>query len=201
MPELFFPGSQSIRRTLPPVLCETANDADSMSRLHSSRDMPGGKEISKPNGNFKQEICLGSELEMNKNCARMKSKPFIPFSFVLENLYPREPRIKPMFGCFGVYLDEKIVFILRKRKEHLNDNGVWLATSKQYHSELHNSFPSMRSIGVLGNGETNWQIIPEDASTFESDVLHLCELVRKGDKRIGKIPGRKKEQHAKNKFS
>jgi hypothetical protein len=130
----------------------------------------------------------------------MKSKPSIPFSFVLENLYPKEPRIKPMFGCFAVYLDEKIIFILRKREEHQDDNGVWLATSRKHHSDLKKIFPMMRSIGVLGNGETNWQIIPEEVPSFESDVLCLCELVRKGDKRIGKIPGRKKRTNYKNKF-
>jgi hypothetical protein len=125
----------------------------------------------------------------------MKPKRTIPFSFVLEYLYPKEPHIKPMFGCIGVYLDKKIVFILRKSKEHIGDNGVWFATSKEYHDELRKFFPSMRSIGVLGNGETNWQVIPEEVATFESDVLRLCELVRKGDKRIGKIPRRKKENN------
>ncbi|MFI5253633.1 MAG: hypothetical protein ACHQQQ_14520 [Bacteroidota bacterium] len=86
--------------------------------------------------------------------------------------------------------------MLRKKKEHPSDNGVWFATSEAYHRELSKLMPSIRSIKILGKGKTNWQIIPESGTGFESDVLSLCELVRKGDKRIGHIPSKKKNREA-----
>lgn len=111
-----------------------------------------------------------------------------PFSFVFDYLYPKEPRIKPMFGCYALYLDRKIVLILRKRKVHPEANGVWLATAKEHHSSLKKLFPSMRSIGLLGEQPTNWQVLPETSTDFESSVIKACELIVKGDPRIGRIP-------------
>lgn len=111
-----------------------------------------------------------------------------PFSFVLDYLYPKEPVIKPMFGCHALYLDGKIVLVLRKRTEHSEANGVWLATSREHHESLKKLFPSMRSIAMLGEPPTNWQVLPEASSDFESSVIKACELVVKGDPRIGRIP-------------
>ena len=121
-----------------------------------------------------------------------KKKP--PFSFVIDYLAHKEPVVKPMFGCYAVYIERKIYFILRKRESHRSDNGVWIAVSKADHKELKKLLPSMRSIKVLGNGPTNWQIIPEGAVSFESEVLKVCEMVLKGDPRIGKIPKPKKKK-------
>ncbi len=47
----------------------------------------------------------------------------------------------------------------------------------------------MRSIQVLGKRVTGWQVLPVDASDFESAPLRACKLVLAGDPRIGKIPG------------
>ena len=123
----------------------------------------------------------------------MKEK--IPYSFVLDNLYPAEVTVRPMFGCHAVYIGPRIVLILRKRREHRSDNGVWMATSEEHHRSLKKEFPAMRSIGLLGNGPTNWQVIPESSRDFESSVLLACALILKGDPRIGTPPkpkGRKK---------
>jgi hypothetical protein len=100
-----------------------------------------------------------------------------------------------MFGCFAVYVDKRIVFILRKRNNHTDDNGVWFATSKEYHRDLQKILPSMRSVRVLGKGTTNWQLIPEATDDFESEVLLLCEMVRKGDRRIGHVPKQRKSKN------
>ena len=118
----------------------------------------------------------------------LKSPPPIPFSFVLDYLYPKEPRIKPMFGCYALYLDRRIVLILRKRKVHPEANGVWLATSREHHASLKKIFPRMRSIEMIGTAPTNWQLLPEKSRDFESSVIKACELVVKGDPRIGTIP-------------
>jgi len=122
----------------------------------------------------------------------MKQK--IPFEFVLEELDRVHPRVRPMFGCYAIYVGEKLVLILRQRKDHTDDNGVWIATPREHHESLKKQFPCMRSIRLLGTVETVWQNIPVDEDDFEELVLKACELIRKGDARIGKIPKPKKKK-------
>ncbi|WP_394843851.1 hypothetical protein LZC95_43220 [Pendulispora brunnea] len=121
-----------------------------------------------------------------------KKKP-IPFEFVLEELDSLGPWTRPMFGCTAVYVEEKIMFILRDKKKDA-DNGVWVATTKEHHASLRRELPSLRSISVLGPGETGWQMLPVDSDDFEESVLRACAMVRKGDPRIGKVPGAKKKK-------
>ena len=124
-------------------------------------------------------------------------KKTVPFSFVLENLGSHEPVVKPMFGCYAVYIGPKIYFLLRHKSAHPEVNGVWVVTTREHHSTLRKEFPSLGSVTVLGPGDTNWQMIHEDAPDFESSVLRICELVAKGDPRIGRIPARKKKSKPK----
>ena len=124
----------------------------------------------------------------------MKPKAPIPFNFVLDYLFAVDPVVKPMFGCHAIYAGPKIVLILRDRKEHLQDNGVWLATIMEHHDSLKEEFPSMRSIALFGSGVSAWQNIPAEADDFESAVLKACDLILKGDYRIGKIPKPRKRK-------
>jgi hypothetical protein len=80
--------------------------------------------------------------------------------------------------------------VLRDRKND-PDNGVWLATTEEHHRSLHREFPNMRSISILKGAVTGWQVLPADADDFEEAALHACELVRKRDPRIGKVPSRR----------
>ena len=93
-----------------------------------------------------------------------------------------------MFGCTAIYIGEKIVLILREKPTHTPDNGVWLATTHEHHDSLRRDFPSMRSIQLLGEKITSWQVLPSDSPDFEQSAMHACELVLAGDPRIGKIP-------------
>lgn len=124
----------------------------------------------------------------------MKPKKAIPFEFVLDYLYPVIPIIKPMFGGHALYLGEKIILILRERKEHTEDNGVWVATEFEHHESLRKEIPSLRRIHLFGNKETVWQNIPLESDNFEKEVICTCELVKRGDKRIGKIPKSKRKK-------
>jgi hypothetical protein len=125
----------------------------------------------------------------------MKKQASIPFRFVLDELDSLNLRTNPMFGCYGVYIGEKIVLALRSRDSHTDDNGVWIATKPEHHAGLKKIIPSMRSIYVLGGGsDTNWQIIPEQADDFEESVMKICALIKKGDVRIGNIPKSKKKK-------
>jgi hypothetical protein len=123
------------------------------------------------------------------------SKPKnIPFDFVLEQLHRLNPTVKPMFGCHAVYVQNKIVFILRKKDNDEDDNGVWVATTNEHHESLRKEFPSLRSIKVFGGGETGWQVLPFEADDFEESVLQACHLVLRQDGRIGKTPKQKKKK-------
>lgn len=102
-----------------------------------------------------------------------------------------------MFGCHAVYVDDKIVLILRNRESFPQDNGVWLATTEEHHESLRGEFPHMRSIALFESPVTGWQVLPESSADFESAVQRACELILRGDPRIGKIPkGRSRKKKA-----
>jgi hypothetical protein len=117
----------------------------------------------------------------------IKPRKAVPHAFVLDALAGLAPRTNPMFGCLAVYVGEKIVLILRDKRED-EDNGVWLATTEAHHASLRREFPHMRSIRVFGKPVTGWQVLPVDAPDFEPAALRACELIAAGDPRIGKVP-------------
>lgn len=119
----------------------------------------------------------------------MKPRKAIPHAFVLEAVAALSPVTRPMFGCLAIYVEDKIVLILRDKGDDAPDNGVWLATSKEHHESLRREFPNMRSIQVLGKNVTGWQVLPQGAPDFEEAALRACELVAARDPRIGKVPG------------
>jgi hypothetical protein len=119
----------------------------------------------------------------------------IAFDFVLEELYSVDPKVRAMFGSHAVYVKDKIVLILRNRENHRNDNGVWLATSPEHHPSLRKDFPSLRTIGLLGSVETAWQNLPVEDERFEEEVMKACQLILKGDPRIGTIPRPRKKKN------
>lgn len=114
----------------------------------------------------------------------------VPHEFVLDALADLSPTTRVMFGCLAVYVEEKIILVLRDKPKGKADNGVWLATTAEHHESLRREFPRMRSIGVLGKEVTGWQVLPADAADFEEAALRACELILRGDPRIGKIPKR-----------
>jgi hypothetical protein len=121
----------------------------------------------------------------------------VPHQFVLDALASLSPFTRPMFGCLAIYVQEKIVLILRDKPTYPEDNGVWLATMAEHHESLRGDFPNMRSIGLLGKKITGWQILPSDSPDFEEAALRACELVLAGDMRIGKIPVSRRRTKAK----
>lgn len=122
---------------------------------------------------------------------KAKAKKTIPWQFVLEELEKANPYTKPMFGCTAVYVEDRIVLILRDRESSPSDNGIWLATTSDHHVSLQRDFPSMRSIELFGPGPTGWQVLPASALDFEESALKACRLVLRRDPRIGKVPSKK----------
>jgi hypothetical protein len=123
----------------------------------------------------------------------MKATKKIAFEFVLEELNRLQPVARPMFGCHGIYIGEKLVLVTRDKGGEDRDDGVWLATDHEHHESLRREVPSLRSISILGKGETKWQIIPKDSYSFEEDVLKVCSMILKHDLRIGTVPVKKKK--------
>jgi hypothetical protein len=118
----------------------------------------------------------------------VKQRKAVPYEFVLDALADLPTETRTMFGCLAVYLGDKIVLILRDRRDVPADNGVWLATTEEHHESLAREFPSMRSIQLFGKEITGWQVLPADAPDFEQAALHACELILARDPRIGKVP-------------
>lgn len=96
-----------------------------------------------------------------------------------------------MFSGFAVYVGDKIVLMLRDSPKHPEDNGAWLVFSETANPAdpgIRRDFPSIRLIGLLGGKIGHWRLIPADSPTFESEALHACELLLKGDARFGRVP-------------
>ena len=138
--------------------------------------------MSKPHRNTRS-LCLDDPL------FAAKQRKAVPHEFVLEAIASLSPRTRPMFGCLAVYVEDKIVLILRDKRDKTADDGVWLATTEEHHESLRHEFPNMRSIRVLGKKVTGWQVLPSDAPDFEEAALRACELIVARDPRIGKVPG------------
>ncbi len=117
----------------------------------------------------------------------------IPFEFVLEELSPLEPRTRPMFGCTAVYLDERIVCVLRKKGSE--DDGVWLAYEAEREAEVLALFPALAPITLFPDSH-GWRKLSPERPTFEEGVLRVCQLLRTGDTRLGKVPVSRKRSAA-----
>jgi hypothetical protein len=124
----------------------------------------------------------------------------VPHEFVLDAMASLSPETRPMFGCLAVYVGNKIVCVLRdKRDKTADDDGMWLATTVEHHESLRRDFPNMRSIRVLGKDVTGWQVLPASTPDFEQTALRACEFIIAGDPRIGKIPASRRASVATNK--
>jgi hypothetical protein len=123
----------------------------------------------------------------------VKQRKPVPHEFVLDALGDLPTRTRPMFGCLSVYLGDKIVLILRDKRDNSPDNGLWLATTQEHHQSLRREFPLMRSIQVFGKEVTGWQVLPADAPDFEEAAHRACELIVARDPRIGKVPKKRKK--------
>jgi hypothetical protein len=126
-------------------------------------------------------------------------KNSVAFDFVVEQLFSISPIVKPMFGCHALYLKDKILLVLRNRQTETQDNGIWIATTPDHHQSLAADFPSLRNIFVLGSSQSSWRNLPADDDNFESDAIKVCQLILKGDVRIGKLPKTKRKKVANDK--
>ena len=118
-----------------------------------------------------------------------KQKP--PHAFVLEAIEPLHPEVRRMFSGFAVYIDDRIVFMLRDHVKSPQDNGLWLVLAEGIDPsdpKLRRELPSLRRIELLGDMIGHWLLIPSDGPGFEQEALHVCELLLCRDPRVGRVP-------------
>ena len=110
-----------------------------------------------------------------------------PYDFVFDYL-PSRTVVKSRFGMHYVYLDKKIVLMLRKTGKGDGLNGIFVATVKAHHLTLINDVPALTGF-TLDTGEryeSHWKFLSEEDDAFERSAIKICELISHGDKRIGK---------------
>ncbi len=122
---------------------------------------------------------------------RASKKP-IPFRFVLDELEPLDPLVKPMFGCHAVYVGEKLVLFLCDAEKWADQKGLWLPTTPEQYARLAAEFTSARALMNEKLNKSPWLLLPANVPEFESQALKACELVLKNDTRIGRVPKQKK---------
>jgi hypothetical protein len=119
---------------------------------------------------------------------KSQQKKRVPFSFVIEELDSLDPIVKPMFGCFSIYIGDKIVLFLCEREKRPYQKGVWVATTPEYYKSLAQEFSSTRYVEDPKIGRSPWLLLPAGAQDFEEQAMRACELILSGDPRIGRTP-------------
>jgi hypothetical protein len=117
-----------------------------------------------------------------------RSNNRIPYRFVIEELEPIDPVIKPMFGCYSVYIGDKICLFLCDREKPPYRKGVWVATTPESYLSLAQEFSSTSSVENPKIGKSPWLLLPAAAVDFEEQAMHACEMILNRDPRIGRAP-------------
>jgi hypothetical protein len=112
-----------------------------------------------------------------------------PFPFVLEELSSIRPTIKRMFGFTSIYLDGKLLCSLRDSVKQPGSNGMWLYTTAEHVESLAREFPELpkRQLWRSRSGDKAWVILASRLEGFEEYAFKACELILKGDRRIGRL--------------
>src|SRR5262245_21921974 len=122
----------------------------------------------------------------------VNAKKKVPFAFPIEELGALSPEVKPMFGRFAVYIDEKMILFLYDQEKWPDFKGVSLATTPEQYRDLAQEFSSTRDAEPQKIGKHPWLLLPSSAVDFEEQVLKACEMILSGDPRIGRAPEEKK---------
>lgn len=122
-----------------------------------------------------------------KNSAATKKRD--PFPFVIEELTPIRPTIKRWFGFTSLYLDEKLLCSLRDSPRQPGSNGMWLYTTVEHVDSLAKEFPDLpkRQLWRSRSGNKAWVVLASKLEGFEEYAFKACELILRGDQRIGRL--------------
>ena len=128
--------------------------------------------------------------------ASASAKRQAPFQFVLDELLPIRPITRQMFGFTYVYLDEKLLLSLRASVKQPQYNGVWLYTEAEHIESLRREFPQLprRYFWRSRKSGSGWVILAAGLEDFEEYAFRACELILRGDQRIGRVTRRGSKQ-------
>jgi hypothetical protein len=112
-----------------------------------------------------------------------------PFQFVLDELAAVRPAVKRVFGLTYVYLGERLMLALRQSEKQPRFNGLWLYTEAEHVESLRGEFPQLarRCFWKSKKSGSGWIIIASDSEDFEEYAFKACELILRGDRRIGRV--------------
>ncbi len=114
----------------------------------------------------------------------------IPYVFILDYLTGVDFVIKPMFGCYGIYVGAKLcLFLVRRDKpvipnDRTEQNGIYVATTTDHIDALKKDFPAAEFDLLKGNKV--WMFFADGSPNFERYVIKACELMSVFDPRIGR---------------
>src|SRR6266550_2160647 len=121
----------------------------------------------------------------------MKTNPYVkkafPFPFIFEELVPIRPQYRQMFGFTYVYLDQKLLLSLRNNVKQPATNGIWIYTSTEHLESLAKEFPQLPRRQLWRSGKNAWLVLATRLEDFEEYAFKVCELILKGDQRIGRV--------------
>ncbi|HEX8845263.1 MAG TPA: hypothetical protein VF791_11495 [Pyrinomonadaceae bacterium] len=114
------------------------------------------------------------------------------YQFVLDELAPVRPLVRRMFGFTHVYLDAKLLLSLRESAKQPQYNGVWLYTRAEHIESLRREFPTLprRCFWRSRKSGSGWVILASGLEDFEEYAFRACELILKGDSRLGRVTRR-----------
>lgn len=92
-----------------------------------------------------------------------------------------------MFGFTYVYLDDKLLFSLRDSLKRPGSNGMWLYTTAEHLESLGSEFPQLSKRYLWRSGKNAWVILASKLEGFEEYAFKACDLILRGDQRIGKV--------------
>jgi len=123
---------------------------------------------------------------------RVSVKRQARFQFVIDELLPIRPTIKQAFGLTYVYLDEKLMISLRDTVKQPQYNGVWVYTQAEHIESLRREFPLLprRYFWRSKKSGNGWVILSSTLEDFEEYAFRACELILRGDQRIGRVSRR-----------
>ncbi len=113
-----------------------------------------------------------------------------PFQFVLDELLPIRPAVRQMFGFTYVYLDGKLLLSIRNSVKQPRFNGVWLYTQAEHIESLRKEFPLLPKRSFWRSGKNAWVILASTLEDFEEYAFKACELILRGDQRVGRMTRR-----------
>jgi len=116
-----------------------------------------------------------------------------PYQFVLDELLPVRPAVRQSFGSTYVYLDERLLLSLRDSAKQPQYNGVWLYTEAEHIDGLRGEFPSLprRCFWRSKKSGSGWVILAAGLEDFEECAYRACELILRGDRRVGRVTRKK----------